>query len=124
MTVILLLLKKYWKQIVVAIAITIACYIVYDYIYDKGFMASEVACQKRMEEYKIDLDKRIKDLVDMSEAQNKARQQNADSIKADLDKIYRASRAKPLTIIKEGKCLPSENFIDSFNAAIDRVNQK
>jgi DNA/RNA endonuclease G (NUC1) len=123
-SLVLMFLKSYWKHVVVIAAVASASFMAYSYIYNRGFDAANKDCEERIQKYNDDLKARIKDLENTSivlsmenEARDKAR-------KKDLEKLLVLIKDKPLTIIKEGNCVPSEAFVETFNSAIDKVNKK
>lgn len=124
MTILLTILSKYWKHLVIVLAITSASFFIYNYIYSRGFDEANIECAARMKEYTDKLDARIAELVDLSKQKSEEEAKRALLLKQDLNKLLVLSKQKPLTIIKEGKCLPSETFVETYNAAIDRVNSK
>ena len=122
MTLVLLFLKNYWKQLVMTIVIAGASYFVYDYIYDKGAREANLECAERMQEYREGLESKIQEVIDLSKLNSAMEIERAKALKEDLGKLFALTKNKPLTIIKEGKCVPSEVFVDTYNAAINRIN--
>ena len=123
-TTILLLLKKFWKELAIVIIIAGLSYKAYDYVYDKATIEANKQCTKTMKEYTDKLDIRISELVIASKDASAISKERAEALKQDLDKLFKLTKNKPLTIIKEGKCIPSPVFIETYNTAIDRINLK
>lgn len=48
---------------------------------------------------------------------------NNENLSSDIAKISRGFKGKTLTIVKNGECLPSAAFSDSFNTINKRVNE-
>lgn len=63
-----------------------------------------------------DLEKASRSLVQVTEANNAALTQN-------IGKIVLGLNGKTLTIIKDGKCIPTKEFSDSFGKLNSAVNQ-
>lgn len=110
-------LIKYWKEILLAVAITFSAYMVYDRIYTKGVQDSIAAHEKY-------LDEKIGNLEHLSTHIALQNEQNTKAVQDDLALILSKSSQKPTVIYKEGKCIPSDNFLDSYNSLIDRANSK
>lgn len=108
---------KFWKELVLAAAILFNAYLVYDKIYTKGVEDTIAAHQKY-------LDEKISNLEQLSTSIAKQNETNNQQVRDDLAVILSNSSKKPTVIYKEGKCIPSDNFLDSYNSLIDRANSK
>lgn len=108
---------KYWKELVVILALSVCAYLVYDKIYTKAVEDTIAAHQKYM-------DGKIQTLEDMSSHIALQNEQSTKALQSDLAEILAKSSKKPTVIYKEGKCIPSDNFLDSYNSLIDRANSK
>lgn len=120
----LLFLKKFWKELLLAVALIFVGYMVYDKIYERGFEKSQQEHRDYVKKYSEDLDIRIDKLEQLSAnivEQNMIAAQNRDD---DLKKILKAAAQKSLVVYKDGKCTPSQEFLDSYNSIINRANSK
>lgn len=120
---ILALLKKYWKYIVLAIALVV----IYWAIYNQGYNS---AYSERTEYYNAKLVKDNKTLITKLDAieslalsEDFNNKKNHDSLVADLSKLNTAIKNKQLTTLKNGECVPSKEFLDSYNSIILRGNK-
>lgn len=108
---------KYWKELIVIIALSISGYLAYDKIYTKGVSDTIAAHQKYLDEKISKLEQLSTDIAKQNETSNQ-------QVRDDLAVILSNSSKKPTVIYKEGKCIPSDNFLDSYNSLIDRANSK
>jgi uncharacterized protein (UPF0276 family) len=122
MTLVLLFLKSYWKQVAGAIALATCLYLGYYKIYDIGYAAANVECAARIKQFEEGLDKRIANIentsgliLDQTTAANITR-------KKDFVDILASIKNKPLYTIEQGKCKPSTDFIDAYNKGIEEAN--
>lgn len=126
-TMLLSLLKSYWKHLIVIIAIVGASYFVYNHVYTKGYDAAYIVatqeCNDRMMEYNKRLDSLITKIEDSSNALIKESQESRIALKKDVSTILSTIKNKPLYTIEHGKCKPSDDFIDTYNKVVERVNQ-
>ena len=130
MSVFLLLLKNYWKHILITIILIAVCVYGYNKIYNIGYKAAEIECkekiaeyEEKMTKYKKDLDDRIASLEDTSIQLVKETDEAKNSVKKDITKIITVFKNKPLIVIEKETCIPSADFISAYNQAVSRVNQ-
>lgn len=124
MTVVFLFLRSYWKQLVGAIALAIACWFVYHHIYESGYKAASVVYEARIKDYNDKLDKRIGNLEGDSHVLVSAAASQAETRTQELSAITALAKKKVLFTVKGDKCTPSQDFLNSYNALITRGNQK
>ncbi len=120
----LLLLKLYWKEGLIALLLAITITYTYDKLVGIGYERAIQQHKEYVDEYNKKLDGRINNLEGFSSYLIKQNEVYNVKLNEDLNKILVASRKGPLVIQKEGKCTLSSNFIDSYNSVIDRANQK
>lgn len=113
----LILLNKYWKELLLAMTIFVSGYLAYDKVYNKGVEDTVAAHQKYLDEKISKLEQLSTDIAKQTETSNQ-------QVRDDLAVILSNSSKKPTVIYKEGKCIPSDNFLDSYNSLIDRANSK
>lgn len=97
---------------------------IYTKIKSIGYKEAEIACTKRFEVYQATVDKRVKDLEGSVKGFDETFKELSLSLSSDMNKILIASKKQPTVIIKDGKCVPAPQFVDSLNEAILRANQK
>jgi hypothetical protein len=123
-------LKSYWKHILITVVLLGAFWFAYSKIYNRGFEAANIACEKRiqeysqkMTEYKEAMDSRI---ALLEEASSVLAQEAIDSrkvTKTEFIKIITKYKDKPMFVINEAKCEPSLDFIKAYNEAVDKANK-
>jgi hypothetical protein len=130
MSIFLLLLKNYWKYIIIVVLLLSVSVYAYRVVYKNGYEAAQVECniklrdyEEKMIAYKKDLDSRIKLLEDTSIKLVKETEEEKSSVKKDLTKIITVFKDKPLVVIEKEKCSPSIDFISTYNQAVARVNR-
>lgn len=119
-----LLLAKYWKQLLIVVLLVAALLAAYDKVYTMGYTAAEKAHKEYVAEYMKSLDTRVFGIETRSNTLIEEFRLNRELSKKDFNKILLATRGKPLFTITEGKCSPSNDFVDAYNAAIKRANGK
>jgi hypothetical protein len=130
MTIILIFLKNYWKHLLIVVALLVVFWIAYSKIYNKGFEAANIECEKRiqeysqkMTEYKALLDARIQILEEASSTLVKETLDARKVTKKEFATIITKYIDKPMIVIEEGECRPSADFINAYNEAVDRANK-
>jgi hypothetical protein len=123
-TALLLLFKKYWKQLIVIAAIVIAAITGYMSIKNIGYREASAECTERMAEFNNSLKEVITVIEKNSSTLVKQSEESNLILKKDISNILSTIKNKPLYIIKDGKCSPSVDFVEGYNQIIDRVNKK
>lgn len=121
---IILFIKKFWRELLLAAALFFAGYMVYDKIYERGFEKAQKEHVDYVKNYTKAIDEKIDRLETLSRDLYAALEIADTNRKQDLQKIIKAASKGPLTIYKDGKCTPSEEFLDSYNSVINRANSK
>lgn len=118
------LFLKFWKEIVAILAIVGGLTFAYYHVEQIGYNRATVEYKKKIQEYNDKLDYRIANIEKNSDilitVANTAREQDAKEFKA----IIQAVKGKPTYIVQNGNCLPSPDFVETFNAAIRKANEK
>jgi hypothetical protein len=120
----LTILKEYWRQILYVLIVAF----VLGWMYTKGY---DTAYQDRTNHYeKIraeeinKLNLKIDNLENLSNELATQGTINQNIISRDLNNVVKNLPKSVPFIIKNGECVPSENFIDTFNSIITRGNLK
>lgn len=121
---ILFFLKAYWKQALLAILISVGCFLAYSHIYHSGYDAASAVYEAKIKTYNDKLDKRISGIEDTSKILVSASASQAETRTQELDAITALAKKKVLFTVKGDKCTPSQDFLNSYNALISRGNQK
>jgi hypothetical protein len=130
LSIVLLFLKSYWKHIIIVIVLASASYYVYHKIYARGYAVASAECsiriadyEKKMKVYQDAMDARIAVLQDASNVLVKEAIDSRVTRKAEITAILAAVKGKPMYVVKENKCAPSPEFINAYNAAVEKVNR-
>lgn len=91
---------------------------------DSGKKEAELVCMQQREADRIELEKRIQALSDSMGVIAQVASEQRDILSQDIGEILNRVKSKPVTIVKNGKCEPATEFLDSLNQAINRANQK
>lgn len=123
MSILFLLLKNYWKHILICISIVLASYFIYNKIYDIGYRSAAVEYTKIIDEYKANQIKRIDTLVATSDQLVLQLLNNNKQRQIDFTNILSSIKNKPMYTIEQGVCKPSEDYINLFNESVNRANK-
>ena len=123
-TIITTLLSKYWRTIASCLAIILALMFVYNIVYQRGVVATTVAYEAKLAAQQALLDEHIAQIEHNSTVLIKQNEISAKATRQDLAKILAAAKTKPLVVYKNGECIPSKTFLDSWNQINLRGNQK
>jgi hypothetical protein len=115
---------KYWKQLILSIVLTVSAYIVYNYIYQRGVVDTTIVYEHKIKDYQDRLDKRISTIETNSVLLVSTAQAHTDLLNKDIDAIVLLSKKKSSFTINQGKCIPSTDFIDSYNSVINKANTR
>ncbi len=118
-----ILLKIVGPLVVVAI-LGGALYSIYTKIKADGYQEATIECTKKFAEYQAQVDARVQKLEASVKGFDETLQESTISLSNDINKILNSSKKQPTVVIKEGKCIPAPQFVDSLNEAINRANKK
>jgi len=112
------------KYMVVAVVLATITATIYYNAYKHGRLEGQYTCIKETEELVQQIhdrinkvEKNLDEIADMATTQQ-------EKLSKDIDEILKRIKAKPVVVIKNGKCIPSTNFLEGINEAIRRANQK
>ncbi len=110
-------------SVVGAALILIAGYSGYTHIKDIGYKEAEQVYQQKIAKYEQDLNKKIDNIENLSSILVTESRANAKNLGKSIGSVVANSKNKPTYIIKNGECVPSPTFSDSFVEINKRVNQ-
>lgn len=105
-----------WRIIIVVMALAYMGFTTYNYIYNKAVEDTN----------KVWLDKEAKKISDVQKVADGLKEDAAGrqaTLLKDLATIKANSKNKPVTIIQNNECIPTEDFISTYNSAILRGNK-
>lgn len=101
-----------------------AMYWIYSSIRESGYREAQVECDQKFAQLQKETDARLINLqTDLQVLSGKLGSQQS-ALHVDMAKILTTIRQSPIIISKNGKCEPSDEFVDSINKAILRANKK
>jgi basic membrane lipoprotein Med (substrate-binding protein (PBP1-ABC) superfamily) len=121
---ILLFLKSYFREIAFALIIGIAILAVYNNGYQSGYNNRVEYYEKIRAEDRNILISKIDNLEALSINMSKDVVRKQTKLGKDLNNLTLDIKNNKSFVIKNGECIPSEYFINTFNSVIDRANQK
>lgn len=119
-----LVLLKYWKEIVAVVAIVAGLVFAYNYVEQIGYDRAVVIYEKKIQDYNIKLDERIGNIEKNSDALVTNALNSKEQYSKEFKAILAAAKGKPTYVLQNGGCVPSAEFIEGFNAAIRKANEK
>lgn len=108
---------------IVALAIMLALYSGYSYIKNIGYKEAEVVYQQKISDYENKLNKKIDTIETLASTLVAENRESAAILTTDVAEILAKTKGKTLTIVKNGECIPSKTFSDSFVEINKRTNQ-
>jgi len=111
-------------SIIIFVAIAIAGFFIYNKIYTRGYEQAHLECVKAQQQYELELQQKITQLEGSLTAAQQQAAQKQQKLNKQISQITQQLKLQPVTIIKNGECLPSPNFINSIDEAILRANQR
>ncbi len=123
LTAVLIFLRTFWKPIAIVLVVGGLLF----YTYEKGVTHGKEICeekhllieQKRDETVNAKIDKLASGSIEIANA-NKA---SAAAINSQIAKLSKDIK-NPVVIYKDGKCLPTEQFVGTFNSINGKANEK
>lgn len=88
-----------------------------------GYDKAHAECLASAAKYQTELNIKIESLITLSNTLALENRKNTTVLSADVDSILKEVRAKPVTIIKNGKCIPSPVVATSLININKRINE-
>jgi hypothetical protein len=98
-------------------------YFTFSYIKHIGYVEAEVKYTKIIEEHNKAIDAKISELEKSSRALVTLTESNNTKLTQNIGQIVLGLNGKTLTVIKDGKCVPTKEFSDSFGKLNSTVNE-
>lgn len=108
-----------------AIAAAIAGFLFFGYekIKSIGYQEAEQKYTKVIKDYEDNLNKKIDNIETLAGTLVVENRENNVLLTNDINTILTRVKTKPLTIVKNGECSPSQTFSDTFVEINKRANQ-
>lgn len=118
-----LMLQKYWKHLLGGLLLVVALYSGFITIKTIGYNEAMQICNENTTKYEKDIANKTKAIEVMSNVLLEQQKLSTVELNKNINVILQGVKAKPLTIIKNGECIPSKEFSDSFSEINRRVNE-
>lgn len=115
------------KLIAIGLAIMLVLgglYWIYHSIRESGYREAQVECQEKFHTYQREVNEKLSNLQHGLQNISGDLGTSTAILSSDMQNIAFGMRKQQNLIIKDGKCNPSQSFVDSINRAIDRANKK
>jgi hypothetical protein len=114
-----LLISKYWKHTVLLL---ITCFL-FNYVFNLGVVHQKVKDDKVIVEMQKSIATQVSSIEKLSSIAVINSTKLTNTTNSNLELILASVKKKPLTIIKEGKCVPSDEFKQGYYDLIKEVNK-
>lgn len=95
----------------------------YSHIKHIGYEEAKVTYEQKFKDYEVQRDAKLDKIVDLSRVLvSESRKNNAATTKS-IAAVLEAAKTKPLVVVKDGECTPSQTFSDSILTINKRINQ-
>jgi hypothetical protein len=111
-------------SIFVCVGLAIAGFFIYNKIYTRGYEQAHLECVEAKQQYELELQQKITQLESSLTTTQQLATQKQQKLSKQIISISEQLKLRPVTIVKNGECLPSQTFLDSINEAIMQANQK
>lgn len=119
----MLFLKLFWKQIALVLLVLGGLVAVYERGHYDGYEKAEVKYVKMINDETIKTNTKITAIEANSNTLVTESRIANEILAKDIKGILFGIKGKTLTIVKDGGCLPTQTFSDTFNTVNKRVNQ-
>ena len=111
---------QYYKYVIFLVLVIASYFGAYHF----GHNVAETEYNLKLKTQEIKILEKINTLVVTSNQLANQVETYNKTLGTDISAILKNSKKKPATIIIDNKCKPSEDYFNSYNEAIDRVNKK
>lgn len=108
---------------IAAIGILGSVYSGYSHVKNIGYQEAAVKYEKVIKDYEEVRNQRIANIEKLSYTLVNESRSNSLATAKGISSVLVAAKAKPLVILKEGECTPSQTFSDSILTINKRINQ-
>jgi hypothetical protein len=111
-------------SIFIFVSLIISGFFIYNKIYTRGYEQAHLECVEARQKYEQELQDKITQLESSLATTQQQANKKQQKLTKQITEITQQLKQQPVTIVKNGECLPSPNFVDSIGEAIMRANQK
>jgi predicted PurR-regulated permease PerM len=112
----------------IAIAVFIASivalsYVGFSYIKSLGYQEATLECKQKIDEYKTQVQLRINNIEQSVNSISVSLSVSNEVLSNDISALLRQVKNTQNIIVKNGKCVPTDEYLKRLNAAIERANK-
>lgn len=114
------------RVIVIGVVTTIISsllYLGYTSIKDIGYREAAAKYEIIIKENETKIANKIDNIERLSNTLAIQNRETSEALAGDISLVLKGIKTKPLTIIKNGDCIPNTTFTDTFNTINSRTNQ-
>lgn len=118
------MLDKYIAYLVFSLSLMGGGYLLYHKIKDSGYIEAENKYTQQINEYRKDIEVKKAEVEVLSNFLDNKRYSDTQQLNENLAAIIKEFRrtGKTTTILKEGKCSPSQDFVDTWNNISEKAS--
>jgi hypothetical protein len=117
------ILIKLALRLGIVVAFCLSLYMGYAHVKQIGYKEAEQKYTVIIKSYENDVNKKIDAVVMTSVVLMEQNRNNNYKLSRDLQAVLALTKDKPLVVVKDGECLPSEVFSDTIRVLNNRANQ-
>ncbi|HEY9704126.1 MAG TPA: hypothetical protein V6C58_16870 [Allocoleopsis sp.] len=117
-------LLKYWKHIVIILAVLVSGFFIYNHIYNRGYREAEAVYLAKIKDYEDKVEKKINEIKITSENLAIEIQRSTEETNKNIISISKSIKTKPIFTIVGGKCDLTPEFKGAVNSIIEEANRK
>lgn len=117
------ILLKFWKEILLSVLIAGGSFFVYEKVKHIGYVEAETKYEAIIHDYQKQIAEQVATIENNSRILVDGNRDSAVILKSRMDDILGTLKGKPLVVVKNGECSPSQTFSDSFGKVNQQANQ-
>lgn len=117
------LIIKWIASALLMAALSALLYSGYSHIKSIGYADAEAKYKPVIEKYELDLSTKLAKIEANSSLLVANDAKNATMLANGIGGILKSIKDQPLTVIKDGKCIPTKTFLEAFDAINKRTNE-
>ena len=95
----------------------------YSHIKHIGYVEAETKYEQVIKDYETKRDAKIRSIEELSGILVTETRKNNDATAKSIAAVLLATKTKPLVVVKDGECTPSQTFSDSIITINKRINE-
>ena len=96
----------------------------YSHVKDIGYQEAKVECDEKFAEYQKKVNERLERIEGKVSGITTDLISSNTELNTGVSQILESMRNTPSVTIKGGKCVPTQEFVNNLNSAIEKANKK